>query len=142
MSAENVETVRRAVAALNAGDHDGALADFHPDVEWRDLMHAPDIPERVRGAAAVRAILEQWDAAGEYHASQDDPDSAVHRGIDAVRRQFATWHEAYPDLRVEPLETRAHGDKVFLWVRFAAHGAGSGIPIEMELAQVLTMREG
>jgi ketosteroid isomerase-like protein len=60
MSQENVEKVKRAIAALNAGDSDRVLADFHPDVEWRDLMHAPDVPERVRGVAAVRTIMEQW----------------------------------------------------------------------------------
>jgi ketosteroid isomerase-like protein len=77
----------------------------------------------------------------EYHAAREDPDSAVHRGIDAVRRQVASWVEAYPDLRVEPLEAREQGDMVFLWVRFIGHGAGSEVPMEMELAHVITMRD-
>ena len=83
-----------------------------------------------------------WHADGEYHAAREDPDSAVHRGIDAVRRQFASWLEAYPDLRVEVLDAKANGDKVFLWVRFVGHGAASGIPLEMELAHLYTMRDG
>jgi ketosteroid isomerase-like protein len=78
----------------------------------------------------------------EYHTSREDPDSGVHRGIDAVRRQFARWVETYPDLRVEPLEAFGNGDKVFLWVRFSGHGEGSGTPVEMELAHVLTVRDG
>ena len=78
----------------------------------------------------------------EYHVARDDPDSAVHRGIDAIRRQFASWEEAYPDLRVEVLDARANGDQVFLWVRFVGHGAISGIPLEMELAHLYTMRDG
>jgi len=78
----------------------------------------------------------------EYHVAREDPDSAVHRGIDAVRRQFARWVEAYPDLTVEPLEAKGSGDMVFLWVRFSGHGAESGAPVEMELAHVLTMRDG
>ena len=45
----------------------------------------------------------------EYHVAREDPDSAVHRGIDAVRRQFARWVEAYPDLTVEPLDAREAG---------------------------------
>jgi ketosteroid isomerase-like protein len=73
MSRENVEKIRRANAALNAGDDEGVLADFHPDVEWRDLMHAPDVPERVRGVAAVRAILDQWhEAFDEFTAEIDE----------------------------------------------------------------------
>lgn len=78
----------------------------------------------------------------EYHTSSDDPDSAVHRGIDGITRQFERWEEAYPDLRVEPQEARAGGNKVFLWVRFSGHGAGSEVPMEMEMAHVVTLEEG
>jgi ketosteroid isomerase-like protein len=78
----------------------------------------------------------------EFHASREDPDAAVHRGLDAVKRQYAAWVESYPDLTVEPLEARGKDDKVFLWVRFSGHGGGSGAPVEMELAHVLTMRDG
>ena len=83
-----------------------------------------------------------WDADAEYHAAREDPDAAVHRGIDAIRRQFASWVEAYPDLTVEPLEARGHGNQVFLWVRFSGHGAASGAPLEMELAHVYTLSDG
>jgi ketosteroid isomerase-like protein len=31
---------------------------------------------------------------------------------------------------------------VFLWVRFSGHGGESGVPMEMELAHVITMRDG
>jgi ketosteroid isomerase-like protein len=73
MSHANVEIIKRGTASLNARDHDGALADFHPDVEWRDLMHAPDVPERVQGVAAVRAIMEQWDEAfDEFTANVEE----------------------------------------------------------------------
>jgi len=78
----------------------------------------------------------------EYHAAREDPDAAVHRGIEAVRRQFASWFDAYPDLRVEPLEARGKDDVVFLWVRFSGHGGESGVPMEMELAHVITIRDG
>jgi ketosteroid isomerase-like protein len=83
-----------------------------------------------------------WSEDAEYHASREDPDSAVHRGIEAVRRQFASWLDAYPDLRVEPLEARGKDDVVFLWVRFSGHGGESGVPMEMELAHVITIRDG
>ena len=83
-----------------------------------------------------------WHADAEYHAAREDPDSAVHRGIEAIRRQFAGWMEAYPDLVVEPLDARSNGEFVFLWVRFSGHGAASGIPLEMELAHVYVISDG
>jgi ketosteroid isomerase-like protein len=86
--------------------------------------------------------LDNWHEDAEYVASSDDPDSDTHRGIAAIREQFARWVEAYPDLRVEPLEVKSNGDTIFVWVRFAGHGAASGLPIEMELAHVHTVREG
>lgn len=83
-----------------------------------------------------------WHDDGEYHVSRDDPDSTIHRGKEALQRHYASWLEAYPDLRVEPMEVRASGDKVFAWVHFSGSGAASDLPIEMELAHVLTVREG
>jgi ketosteroid isomerase-like protein len=83
-----------------------------------------------------------WHEDAEYHASREDPDAAVHRGIEAIQGQFASWFDAYPDLQVEPLDARGQGETVFLWVRFSGHGAESGVPMEMELAHVITMRDG
>ena len=83
-----------------------------------------------------------WHADGEYHTSSADPDTGVHHGIDAITKQFERWEDAYPDLRVEPQEAKDSGDKVFLWVRFSGHGAGSEVPMEMEIAHVLTLEDG
>ncbi len=93
-------------------------------------------------AGERRPELWFWHPDAEYHVSREDPDSTVRRGIDAGRQQFDSGHEGYPDLRVDILDARANGDQVFLWVRFVGHGATSGIPIDMELAQLYTMRDG
>jgi ketosteroid isomerase-like protein len=66
----------------------------------------------------------------------------IYRGIDEIRRQHQGWFDSYPDLRVEPLEIRSNGDRVFAWVRFTGHGAKSGISLEMELAHVGTWEGG
>jgi ketosteroid isomerase-like protein len=63
VSQENVEIVRRLNAAFNRRERDAMFAYCHPDVEWRDLQHAPDAPERLRGINAVAAYLDQWDDA-------------------------------------------------------------------------------
>ena len=93
-------------------------------------------------AGERRPELWFWHPDAEYRAAREDPDSAAHRGIEAIRKQFASWFDAYPDLRVEPVEAKANGDRVFLWVRFTGHGAASGAPLVMELAHVYTLRDG
>jgi ketosteroid isomerase-like protein len=35
-----------------------------------------------------------------------------------------------------------NGDRAFVWARWWGHGAGSGVPIEMEMAQVWTVEDG
>ena len=60
MSVQNIETLKRANAALNRRDLDAAFADYHEDVQWRDLAPPPDAPERLHGLAAVRGNAELW----------------------------------------------------------------------------------
>ena len=83
-----------------------------------------------------------WHPDGEYVNTREDPDHATHRGIEAIEKLFASWLEAYPDVRVHPVEARGNGNRVFVWVRFSGHGAESGIPLEMELAHVITLEGG
>jgi ketosteroid isomerase-like protein len=60
VSQANVEVVRRANALANAGERESLLALFDPDAEWRDLAHAPDTHEVVRGIDAIRSIWQHW----------------------------------------------------------------------------------
>lgn len=63
MSDENVELVRRWIACFNAEDEDALIALVHPDIEWRDQMHAPDMPEVLHGIDALKQLAAQWEAA-------------------------------------------------------------------------------
>jgi ketosteroid isomerase-like protein len=63
MSLQNVDVVRRMNAAFNRRDRDAWLTYYDPDVELRDLQHAPDAPERLLGIDAVHAYWGQWDDA-------------------------------------------------------------------------------
>jgi ketosteroid isomerase-like protein len=60
---------------------------------------------------------------------------AGYAGFNAGERvpQLDFWHEdaAYEAAREDP----------DMWVRFARHGAGSGMPMEMQLAHVWTFRD-
>jgi ketosteroid isomerase-like protein len=117
---ENVRTVMEGFARFNADE--GGL-------EWR-LRTLPE--------SLARFCQPDW----EYHTDSRDPDTTIHRGIDAVTQHLANWIEAYPDLKTEPVEAKASADKVFVWLRFSGHGAESQVPIGMELAHVITMRDG
>ena len=88
MSQENVDTIRRANEAMNRGDRAAALAEYHPDVEWIDLGHAPDAPERVRGLPAVEAIWDQWaEAFDSFGADIEQYVDAGRYVVDVTR-----WH--------------------------------------------------
>ena len=94
------------------------------------------------GISSKLATLDFYDPDAVYVNDARDPDTGIHRGIEAVRRQVGRWVETYPDLRVEPLEIQMNGDRAFVWVRFSGHGAESCVPMDMELAHVVTIKHG
>jgi ketosteroid isomerase-like protein len=77
VSQENVEVMRRANALFNAGDWDALIGLYHPDVELRDLQHAPDIPEVVRGSHALDLVVGTW------REVYDEFEAEVYEYIDA-----------------------------------------------------------
>ena len=52
-----------------------------------------------------------WHDDAEYHTAREDPDHAAHRGIDAIGKLFASWLEAYPDLRLDIEQAEARGTR-------------------------------
>ena len=58
-----------------------------------------------------------------------------HGGLGAIRAQAQNWFDAFPDLRLEPMEIRANGDRAFVWTHLSGHGADSGIAMDMELVR-------
>jgi ketosteroid isomerase-like protein len=65
MSEESMQIARRAAALGNARDWDALFELIDPDIEWRDQMHAPDVPEVLHGIEQVRGLIALWDAAYE-----------------------------------------------------------------------------
>jgi ketosteroid isomerase-like protein len=59
MSQENVEIIRGAVEAFDAGDLDRWLSFFDPEIEWRTSAEDPDAATH-RGHEALRRYVEQW----------------------------------------------------------------------------------
>ena len=106
-----------------------------------------------RNLRIIDEIFEQFNRTGqpptdsmhpevEWVPVREDPDFEVHRGRDAVHTYLAAWGDAFGELRAERLETIASGEKIFVWLRLAGKGRGSGLPIEMEQGVVYTFRDG
>jgi ketosteroid isomerase-like protein len=61
MSQANVAIIRRAKDLwASTGNWEAVLQLYHSDAEFRDLQHAPDVPEVVRGLDAIRDVMAQW----------------------------------------------------------------------------------
>ena len=52
--------MRGFAESLTPGDYESYLELFHPEVEARDLAHLPDMPEMLRGRAAIAEVFERW----------------------------------------------------------------------------------
>jgi ketosteroid isomerase-like protein len=77
MSRENVEIVKRAMAAYEEGDLDAQLAILDPDVELVEWPEGPDQRTYRGHAGAVRAA-ESWGEAWEW--LRNDVDELVEAG--------------------------------------------------------------
>jgi ketosteroid isomerase-like protein len=103
---------------------------------------------------AVRRTHEVWNS-GDLDAwidclhpeitwvtAREDPDTASHEGREAVRRFVESWLESFGAIRLECEEYLDAGDKVIAWVKLIGAGRASTAPVELEQAQVMTIRDG
>jgi ketosteroid isomerase-like protein len=112
MSQENVERVRRAFDAWNAGDFDGWVERMHPDFEW-----SPAIPQTMEGA------------------------EAVYRGGSGLRRYWDEMHSVW-DFTGEVAEVRDLGDTVMILGCVKATGRVSGVDVDSPWAMVVELKDG
>jgi ketosteroid isomerase-like protein len=114
MSQENVELARRSCEAWLRGDIEGVFESFHPDGEWDTTHFEGWLESRViAGRDEVRRfLLEEW---------------------------LGAWdsYEAHVDDVLD-----AGGDQVVVLWRQQMTGRGSGAPVDLESAQVWTIRDG
>jgi ketosteroid isomerase-like protein len=103
----------------------------------------------------LRGLYERW-ANGDLSAESLDPDIEYLRigtdtpdlegrwlGVDEVKVAMREYLEPLSDLRIEAERfIDLGGDKVMVLTRHTARGKQSGVPIEHELADLFTLREG
>jgi ketosteroid isomerase-like protein len=112
MSQDNVEIVRQAWDAWLRGELPRLFDHFDADVVW-DTSHFRNWPEPVyRGRAGVERFLGEW---------------------------LAVWDEY--EMRVDGLVAGPDGRVVSL-IHHRGKGRESGLPLDMRMAQVTTIRDG
>jgi ketosteroid isomerase-like protein len=113
MSEENVAAVRRAWDAWMRGDLDAQFETFDPAVEWTTTNYFGWPEDDVySGHAGVRRFFEEW---------------------------LASW-ERYEAGVEEILDVDEDRVLVLCWQRGV--GPGSQAPVEMDFAQLCTLRRG
>jgi ketosteroid isomerase-like protein len=110
--ASNVELARRAFDAMQAGGLPAVLEFLDPEVEFEPPDNALERRGSFKGHAAVR---ERWDV----------------------------LFEPFAEVRIEPEEFVDAGEETIVAVfRINARGKASGVPVEMQLGYVLSIRDG
>ena len=69
-----------------------------------------------------------------------EPDT--YHGHDGARRYFAGFDGTLADVRYEPIELIAEGDRVLARVRLGGRGVSSGLDVELESVVVHEFSEG
>ena len=103
----------------------------------------------------VRNGLERFAATGEFtdEIVTDDfvwdmsnfhgwPEQQVYEGADGARAFLSDWMEAWDDWELEVEALLDAGDRVLVFVHQRATSKAAGMPVEMSLAQVYTLRDG
>ena len=114
MSEENIDTILKAVEALNRRDADAFVAGASPDVAWETNPEMVGLGGIYHGRAGVREFFEQL------------------FGLE-------TWESIH--VEVEEI-TEASDDRVLVGVHVKARGRGSGVPTELSLWQVFRFADG
>jgi ketosteroid isomerase-like protein len=70
------------------------------------------------------------------------PEKQVYEGIEGAREFMRTWLEAWEDWELELVEIHDAGEKVVAVMRQRGRSKSSGLEVDMEFAQVFTLRDG
>ena len=122
MSHENVELVREWYAS------------------WPDLR---ELDPTEQAAFVDRAFRDYLDEDFEFWSPAGYPEGESRfRGREEVGRFAAMQRDTWSEWRFEVERLLDAGDKVVVLARVIARGRGSGVPVELSGAQVVTLRDG
>lgn len=90
----------------------------------------------------IDAALEGMDPEVEWHNPAESPEAGVHRGYEAVKRDWAQTSDFFEDFAIELEQFFDAGDEVVVFLRYRGRGRGSGVEVDARMAHVLTVRDG
>lgn len=76
------------------------------------------------------------------HDAPELPGGGVHHGREAVRRGLEDIRATFDDLEIVPETFTRVDERILVVFRAKGHGRGSGIPLDVQLANVFTMKDG
>src|SRR5262245_792408 len=88
------------------------------------------------------AVLAMMDPEIEAYDPPELPDSSVHRGREAVRRDWEETFGIFEDFSIDIERYFAAGDEIVLYVRYRGRGRGSNADVELSMAHIWTFRDG
>ena len=90
----------------------------------------------------LHEVLRVFDPQVEVHDPPEMPDSAIHRGREAVLRDWQRTFDSFEEFSIEIEECRDLGDELLLLLRYRGRGRGSGVTVDAPMAHVLTIKNG
>ena len=90
----------------------------------------------------LERVLRLSDPEVEVYDPPEMPDSAIHRGHEAVMCDWERTFDSFDEFSVEVEAYRDLGDELLVFVHYRGRGRGSGVPVELSMAHLLTIRNG
>jgi uncharacterized protein len=108
----------------------------HADVEMLRRAH-DDFRQN-----GEEAIYQYFDPAIDLRAIEEMPGNKTHRGHSGVHDWFQLLRDSFGDFTWEPLEYADLGEHVLVDTKFIAEGRESGVPVEVTVYNLWTVRQG
>jgi ketosteroid isomerase-like protein len=87
-------------------------------------------------------VLRVFDPEVEVHDPPEMPDSAIHRGHEAVMRDWQQTFDSFEEFSIEIEECRDLGAELLVFLRYRGRGRGSGVTVDASLTHVVTVKDG
>jgi ketosteroid isomerase-like protein len=88
------------------------------------------------------AALNMMDPDIEAHNPPEVPEAAVHRGREAVRRDWEQAMDLFDDFWIVAERFLDAGDQLVVYLRYRGRSRGSHAEVDAPMAHVLTFRNG